>query len=62
MIYGYSTILVGSMLSAENVGKVTPIEIDKESANIPRKNIEDAALVDKVEVIGDAVEDSTITK
>lgn len=56
-LYGYSAILMGSMLSEENVRKVTTIEIDKESANIARKNIEDAALADKVEVIeGDALE------
>jgi predicted O-methyltransferase YrrM len=48
---------MGGMLSEENVGKITTIEIDKESTNIARKNIEDAALVDKVEIIeGDAME------
>ena len=48
---------MGSMLPEEqNQGKVTTIEIDKESANIARKNIEDTALDEKVEVIdGDAL-------
>jgi predicted O-methyltransferase YrrM len=56
-LYGYSAILMGSMLPEENEGKVITIEIDKESANIARKNIEDAALANKVEVIvGDALE------
>jgi predicted O-methyltransferase YrrM len=57
-LYGYSAILMGSMLpEGQNEGKVTTIEIDKESANIARKNIEDAALADKVEVIeGDALD------
>jgi predicted O-methyltransferase YrrM len=41
----------------QNQGKVTTIEIDKESANIARKNIEEATLADKVEVIvGDALD------
>jgi len=56
-LYGYSALLMGSMLAEENAGKVTTIEIDKESANIARKNIEDATLASKVEVIeGDALE------
>ena len=49
--------LMGSTLSEENVRKVTTIEIDKESADIAIKNIEDAALADEVEVIeADALE------
>lgn len=57
-LYGYSAILMGSMLSEEqNQGKVTTIETDKESANIARKNIEDATLDEKVQVIeGDALD------
>jgi predicted O-methyltransferase YrrM len=57
-LYGYSAILMGSILSEEqNQGKVTTIEIDKESASIARKNIEDAALDKKVEVLyGDALD------
>jgi predicted O-methyltransferase YrrM len=57
-LYGYSAILMGSMLpQRQNQGKVTTIEIDTESSNIARKNIEDAALDEKVEVIfGDALD------
>ena len=56
-LYGYSAILMGSMLPEQNSGKVITIEIDEGSANIARKNIEDAALANKVEVIvGDALE------
>jgi predicted O-methyltransferase YrrM len=56
-LYGYSAILMGGMLSEENSGKVITVEIDQGSANIARKNIEDAALANKVEVIvGDALE------
>jgi predicted O-methyltransferase YrrM len=57
-LYGYSAILLGSILSEEQIqGKVTTIEIDKESANIARKNIEHAALDKKVEVLyGDALD------
>ena len=55
-LYGYSAILMGNVLAEENA-EVTTIERDKESANIARKNIEDAALADKVGVIeGDALE------
>jgi predicted O-methyltransferase YrrM len=50
-LYGYSAILMGSMLPEENGGKVITIEIDKKSANIARKNIEDADLDNRVEVI-----------
>jgi predicted O-methyltransferase YrrM len=57
-LYGYSAILMGGLLPDENgSGKVITIEIDKEYTNIARKNIEDAALANKVEVIvGDALE------
>jgi predicted O-methyltransferase YrrM len=56
-LYGYSAILMGGMFSEKNAGKITTIEIDKECTNIARKNIENAALADKVEVIGgDALE------
>ena len=55
-LYGYSAILMGSMLPEKNGGKVITIEIDKKSANIARKNIEDAGLGNRVEVIvGDAL-------
>jgi predicted O-methyltransferase YrrM len=57
-LYGYSSILMSSLLPDENGGrKVITIEIDKEYANIARKNIEDAALANKVDVVvGDALE------
>lgn len=56
-LYGYSAILMSSILPEENGGKVITIEIDNGSANIARKNIEDAALANKVNVIvGDALE------
>ena len=56
-LYGYSAILMSSILPEENGGKVVTIEVDKESANIARKNIEGAALANKVDVIlGDALE------
>ena len=56
-LYGYSAILMSSIFAEENGGKVITIEIDKGSANIARKNIEDAALANKADVmIGDAME------
>ena len=56
-LHGYSAILMSSILPEENRGKVITIEIDNGSANIARKNIEDAALANKVDVIvGDALE------
>ena len=56
-LYGYSAILMSSMLPEENGWKVITIEIDKKSANIARKNIEDAGLGNRVEVIvGNALE------
>jgi predicted O-methyltransferase YrrM len=56
-LYGYSAILMSSILPEENWGKVITIEIDNGSANIARKNIGDAALTNKVNVIvGDALE------
>ena len=56
-LYGYSAILMSSLLPDENSGKVITIEIDKEYANIARKNVQDAALASKVNVVvGDALE------
>ncbi|HET7147634.1 MAG TPA: CmcI family methyltransferase [Candidatus Nitrosopolaris sp.] len=57
-LYGYSAILMGRILpDGQNQGKVTTIEIDRESSDIARKNIEDAALDEKVEVIeGDGLD------
>ena len=55
-LYGYSAILMSSIFVEEDGGNVITIEVDKESANIARKNIEGAALANKVDVIvGDAL-------
>jgi predicted O-methyltransferase YrrM len=56
-LHGYSSILMGGLLPDDNAGKVITIEIDKENVKIARKNIEDAALANKVNVlIGSALE------
>jgi len=56
-LHGYSSILMGSLLPDDNTGKVITIEIDKENVKIARKNIEDAALAHKVNVLsGSALE------
>jgi predicted O-methyltransferase YrrM len=56
-LYGYSSILTGSLLPDENGGKVITIEIEKEYANIAGKNIQDADLSKKVNVlVGDALD------
>jgi len=53
-LIGYSAILMGKEIKK---GKVTTIEINKEIADIAKKNIEKANLSDKIEVIvGDAKE------
>ena len=49
-LYGYSAILMADTLNGAN-GKVITIEIDKPIADIARKNIEDAGLADKIDVI-----------
>jgi predicted O-methyltransferase YrrM len=49
-LYGYSAILMADTLNGAN-GKVITIEIDKPIADIARKNIADAGLVDKIDVI-----------
>ena len=36
-LYGYSAIIMSSLLADENGGKVITIEIDKEYANIAKK-------------------------
>jgi predicted O-methyltransferase YrrM len=55
-LYGYSAILMANTLSGLD-GKVVTIEIDKSIADIARKNITDAGLSDKIEVIvGDALD------
>lgn len=55
-LHGYSSILMGGLLH-DNAGKVITIEIDKGNVNIARKNIKDAALANKVNVLsGSALE------
>ncbi|HKG31683.1 MAG TPA: CmcI family methyltransferase [Nitrososphaeraceae archaeon] len=49
-LYGYSAILMADTLNSAN-GKVITIEIDKPIADIARKNIADAGLADKIDVI-----------
>jgi predicted O-methyltransferase YrrM len=49
-LYGYSAILMADTLNGAN-GKVITIEIDKPVADIARKNIADADLADKIDVI-----------
>jgi predicted O-methyltransferase YrrM len=49
-LYGYSAILMANTLNSA-YGKVVTIEIDKLIADIARKNIADAGLSDKIEVI-----------
>jgi predicted O-methyltransferase YrrM len=49
-LYGYSAILMASMLSSSN-GRVVTIEINKSVAEAAIKNIEDAGLSDKIVVI-----------
>lgn len=56
-LHGYSSILMGGLLPDDNTGKVITIEIDKENVKIARKNIEDASLANKVNVLsGSALE------
>jgi len=56
-LHGYSSILMGALLPDDNTGKVITIEINKEYVKIARKNIEDAALANKVNVLsGSALE------
>jgi predicted O-methyltransferase YrrM len=55
-LYGYSAILMAYTLNSAD-GKVVTIEIDKSIADIARKNIADAGLLEKIEVIvGDALD------
>lgn len=49
-LYGYSAILMADTLKGAD-GKVVTIEIDKSIADIARKNIADANLLDKIDVI-----------
>jgi len=56
-LHGYSSILMGALLPDDNTGKVITIEINKEYVKIARKNIEDASLANKVNVLsGSALE------
>ncbi|HYA82201.1 MAG TPA: class I SAM-dependent methyltransferase [Candidatus Bathyarchaeia archaeon] len=56
-LHGYSSILMGALLPDDNTGKVITIEKDKENVKIARKNIEDAALTNRVNVLsGSALE------
>lgn len=58
-LYGYSAILMADLLddAADSVGSVVTIEIDKTVAKTARKNMEDAGLLRKVDIIGgDALE------
>jgi predicted O-methyltransferase YrrM len=49
-LYGYSAILMADALSCTN-RRVVTVEIDKSIADIARKNISDAGLSDKIDVI-----------
>jgi predicted O-methyltransferase YrrM len=49
-LYGYSAILMASMLPCSN-GRVVTIEINKSVAEAAIKNIEDAGLSDKIMVV-----------
>jgi predicted O-methyltransferase YrrM len=49
-LYGYSAILMASMLSSSN-GRVVTIEMNKSVAEAAIRNIEDAGLSDKIMVI-----------
>ena len=49
-LYGYSAILMADTLKGAD-GKVVTIEIDKSIVDIARKNIADANLLDKIDVI-----------
>jgi predicted O-methyltransferase YrrM len=56
-LHGYSSILMAGLLPNDDTGKVITIEIDKGNVKIARKNIEDAALANKVNVLsGSALE------
>jgi predicted O-methyltransferase YrrM len=59
-LYGYSAILMANLLDddpEDKLGAVVTIEINKTVAEIAKKNIEDAGLLRKVDIIvGDALE------
>ena len=54
-LYGYSAILMANILPEG--GKVVTIELNKTNANIARKNMADAGLSDKIDIVdGNALE------
>lgn len=54
-LYGYSAILMADMLPTN--GKLVSIELDKSIADIARKNVEEADLGNKIDIIvGNALE------
>jgi predicted O-methyltransferase YrrM len=56
-LYGYSAILMAAADTLQADGKVVTIEINRSVADIARKNIDDAGLSGKINVIvGDALE------
>ena len=56
-LYGYSAILMADTLKGADE-KVVTIEIDKSIAGIARKNIADASLLNKIDVIvGNALDE-----
>ena len=61
-LYRYSAILMANVVSGENVNndegiKVVTIELDKNNGDIAKRNIKDAELSNKIELItGDAIE------
>lgn len=56
-LYGYSAILMADTLKGAD-GKVVTIETDKSIADIARKNIADASLLDEIDVIvGNALDE-----
>ncbi|MDQ5869460.1 MAG: class I SAM-dependent methyltransferase, partial [Thermoproteota archaeon] len=59
-LFGYSSILIASLLSKDDRREkalVTTIEIDKKIASVAMKNVQKAGFSDKIEIIiGDALE------
>lgn len=56
-LYGYSAILMANLVADDNYGKVVTIEIDKAFADIAKRNIQDAGLKEKIDIIvGNALE------
>jgi predicted O-methyltransferase YrrM len=60
-LYGYSAILMATAAAADTLqageGKVVTIEIDRSVADIARKNVADAGLSEKINlIVGDALQ------